>query len=55
MPSKGDRKMIGSLNLWKIIKDFSNAVIDCLVPSTPRSQQAPIFRTDGEVLIRAHN
>lgn len=39
----------------KHIEDFFNAVIDSLVPSTPRSPQAPIFQTDGEVMIHSHN
>lgn len=28
---------------------------DSLELSTPRSQQAPIFRTDGKVMIHSHN
>ena len=52
---RGIEKRLGALIPGKHIKDFFDAVIDSLVPSTPRSQQAPIFRTDGEVMIHSHN
>lgn len=49
--------MIGNLRPWgeKNIKDFFDVVIDSLVPSTHRSQQASIFRTDGKVMIHSYN
>lgn len=40
---RGIEKRLGVLIPGKHIKDFFDAVIDSLVPSTPRSQQAPIF------------
>lgn len=52
---RGIEKRLGALIPGKHIEDFFNAVIDSLVPSTPRSPQAPIFQTDGEVMIHSHN
>lgn len=53
-----DASKAGQKHDWEpesLEKRFSDALIDSLMPSTPHSQQAPIFRTDGKVMICSHN